>query len=373
VQADAADGVPAPQSLADDPQRLRQAGAEHVVVEIGVAGGGEGEGDAVPFDILVADVARPAARFAVVAAQAVEDLADRLDDLPPDLILVGRPVGEGVHIAHLIGDVIFVVEHPGLVAAGHNFVKKLSLHLAEEFPEKGRAVLVGVGDGVQALPLQFGIAPPADAPYLVQGQVEEVLGGIVRVENHCQSVGFAAPGGEFGIGLAGRHAHGRYQSEFTVDRPLHLFHKIFDAGPRVFLQKADIHEVLIHRVFFHVGGKIPHDLLELPADPLVFVVVDMHEDEVGADPVRIESAHGGLNAQPARLVAGGGHDAARGAIGFAPAAHGQRQPVEVVRPLFDLCIETIHVEVERQVSAHTSPLMLFCHCAVERDAVYILL
>gem|GEM_PF-1586630 len=267
----------------DEVHCLREAGFEDIVVQIGEAAGGEGKRDSFPMGFLIADVAAPLAGFAFVPPHAVAYFSDRFDNFALNEDGVVGPVREGMHITHFIRDVDFVGEYFCFIASGDCLPEEASLHLTEQFLEGGGALFVGVCDGVESAFFEMFVAAASDSPHFIEGEGVDMLGGIVGGEDQVESFWFGEIGCQFRVCFAGGDADRADQAELAVDLLFQFMGEGFQLPARFFKEEGDVHEILVHGVLLHVGGVGVEDRFKLLADRFVLVVVDLHEDQVGAD------------------------------------------------------------------------------------------
>src|SRR5690625_5568293 len=75
-------------------------------------------------------------------------------------------------------------------------------------------------------------------------------------------------------------------------------------------------------------------------------IINLQHADVGAELVRLKSAHSRFNPELSRFVTGGGHNPFHLAILLSPSAHNQGQAVQVLAQLLHLCVETGEVKME---------------------------
>ena len=155
------------------------------------------------------------------------------------------------------------------------------------------------------------------------------------------AVRLAVVGGELRqklvVGDAGRSVEAGYLLDLRTDRQRDV------PRQRNALQIFGHVEVgLVQRQRLDDRGVLREDLPDLLRDCLVDLEAWLHEDQVGALPLRGNRWHGRPDAELARFVAGRRHDAA-----LAGSADGDRLAAEIrIVPLLDRRVKGIHVDVD---------------------------
>ena len=329
----------------------------------------EHEGDAFPAHILKPDVAGILDGLAVVAAHAVAQLGHGFVDFPFHLDGIVGPIRERVHVADLFGDVLGRIFHLGAVFSGHGFEQHLPEIRAEQVDERARPLADGVVDGGESAPLELGEAPRSHAPDFFQRKRMQQGPGVVVGEHQHAAVRLTQIGGQLGVRLGERDADGADEAGLPIHRVLDLIGQAADLQGRELAPMGHIQEKLIHRIAFHVGRERIERGADLLGNGLVFFIMHLHEHDVRADLRGFERAHGGLDAEFARLVAGRGHDATRGTVLFAPPAHDDGDAVQVVRQLLHLGVKAVHVQMQIQPGPRIHMLLPRRNGVVQGDAV----
>ncbi len=327
--ADEADGLEGP--VVEE----GEGGGPEFVGDIG--GGGEGGGAIDGLEVAVADFEGDAAGEEVLAAEADGDLFDLIEKDAADCFGFGDIDGEGVFVADTFG---FAVAGDGAVIDAAGEVEEALGFVAAAGLEPVEGLGAEVGDGLDAPLVEASGGGLADAPDFGDGEGEEDAVDIFGADDG-EAVGFVEVGGEFGEEFVGGDADGGGEVEVCGDA---LAERLGDGFGRAeeLLCAGEIEEGFVDAKGFDEGGEFFEDGEHLGGDAVVVIAADGEDDGVGAEALGDGHGLGGMAAEAAGLVAGGGDDATGAVVAD---EEGLSAEVGVIA-LFDGGEEGVHVEVE---------------------------
>ena len=179
----------------------------------------------------------------------------------------------------------------------------------------------------------------ADAPKLLDVERFDEIEGFVGM-NDAETIGFAIVGGDFGEEFVVRYSGRGNEVEFGADALFDFSGNVdgeFDAR----LVVGDVEKSLVERDRFDKVGVGVEDFVDLGRDLFVDLHSTRHEDEVGAEALRLDRRHSRTDTEAARFVASGRHDTTHIAVAY---GDGFALKLGVVA-LLHRGIEGIHVDM----------------------------
>ena len=190
-----------------------------------------------------------------------------------------------------------------------------------------------------------------DAPEGFHGKPGDERQRPIRVDN-AKAVRLAVIGSHFCQELVVGNTCRSHQMQFFPDAPLYLLRDVHGHGD-AFLVVGHVQEGFVQGQWLHKVGVFMEDFPYLERHFLVVRHPAGHEDELRAQLLCPQRRHGRPHAVAPRLVAGGGHHAARFLM-----PHGKGfAPVLRVVALFHGSVERVHVNMDDFPDLfHLSPL-----------------
>ena len=179
----------------------------------------------------------------------------------------------------------------------------------------------------------------ADAPKLLDVERFDEIEGFVGVDD-AETIRFAIVGGDFGEEFVVRYTSRGNEVEFGADALFDFSGNVdgeFDAR----LVVGDVEKRLIERDRLDKVGVGVEYFVDLGRDLFVDLHSTRHEDEVGAEALRLDRRHSRTDTEAARLVAGSRHHATHIAM---PHGNGFALEVRIVSLLYR-SIKGIHVDM----------------------------
>ena len=149
----------------------------------------------------------------------------------------------------------------------------------------------------------------AYAPEFLYGQLGNELEGFLGSDAE-QPVGLAPVGCNLGEKLIIGYSCGGRELCLLTNFLFDLFGNLYGA-PHVFLVLGHVEKGFIDGDGLNEVGILLEDFVYLHRHLFIMMVLAAHDDEVGTELLGSGHGHGGMHAEPSRLVAGRGHHAAR--------------------------------------------------------------
>ena len=154
----------------------------------------------------------------------------------------------------------------------------------------------------------------ADAPKLLDVERFDEIEGFVGVDD-AETIGFAIVGGHFSEEFVVRYTSRGNEVEFGADALFDFAGNVdgeFDAR----LVVGDVEKRLIERDRLDKVGVGVEYFVDLGRDLFVDLHSTRHEDEVGAEALRLDRRHSRTDTEAARLVASSRHDTTHIAVAY---------------------------------------------------------
>ena len=221
--------------------------------------------------------------------------------------------------------------------------------LPEKAAEHGGRGVVEVAPGVDAVLVHLFGRYGADTPEGLDRKAVDKL--LCRVGmNRAEAVGLAVVGGNLGQEFIIGNAGGGDEVEAFANLLLDFAGDI-DGQFNARLVLGNVEEGLVERDRLDDVGVFVEDFVNLFGNRLIDLHPSGDEDKVGAEPLRRNGGHGGVDAELARLIAGCGDDTSLVGV-----ADGDRLAAQFgIVALFNGGVEGIHIDMY-DTSEHTELL-----------------